>query len=67
MKNLVEKLVIERKELNLRIDTINNAIEALKSVCSHKNPDGSDAFEDDGRDSHHDYYKCNICGETKKD
>lgn len=62
MKEHIEILEKERKELNARLSKIDKAISALRDVCNHKYPDGSDAMKDKGHDSHKDYYKCEICG-----
>jgi hypothetical protein len=43
-----------------------NAISALQKVCTHKTPDGKDAFRSSGNDSHYSYEKCEICGKEEK-
>lgn len=62
MKELIEKLIAERTELYTRIDAISSAIKAFKCVCTHKHEDGTSASIYDCRDSHREYYKCEICG-----
>jgi anthranilate/para-aminobenzoate synthase component I len=61
---LIKTLVDERKELQERIDVIDNAIEAFQKVCKHKHSDGKSSMEYEGSDSHKDWYVCTLCGET---
>ncbi len=67
MKKIIEDLTSERKQLQERIETIDNAINAFRKVCLHKNANGVSTFVEDGHDSHHNYYRCSICGEIDKD
>ena len=62
MKETIEKLLKEKKELEKKINLIDDAVDAFQKVCDHKHPDGSDAFDISGNDSHYTYYKCEICG-----
>ncbi len=62
MKTQIDKLNKERDQLMERVKKIDNAIEAFRDVCDHKNEDGSYAMEYIGGDSHRDHYKCKICG-----
>ena len=64
MKTQIDKLNKERDQLMERVKKIDNAIEAFREVCDHKNEDGGDDMEYIGHDSHKDYYKCKICGEN---
>jgi hypothetical protein len=43
-----------------------DAISALQKVCTHTNPDGSNAYHYNGNDSHYSYEKCDICGKEQK-
>mgnify|MGYP006282057329 CR=1 FL=1 len=63
MNEQIEILEKERTELKTRVSKIDKAISALRDVCTHKHPDGSDAMKYYGHDSHKDYYKCEICGQ----
>ena len=62
MKTQIDKLNKERDQLMERVKKIDNAIEAFREVCDHKNEDGSDAMEYIGHDSHQSHYVCKICG-----
>ena len=62
MKELIDDLKSKRIDAENLVKNYNDAIKSLQKVCSHKNKDGSDAYEYDGHDSHNDYYKCSICG-----
>ena len=42
-----------------------DAISALQKVCTHKHPDGKDAYHYSGHDSHYSYEKCDICGKEQ--
>jgi len=62
LKKIYKKLN-EKKELyNKHIKATNTAVLSEQKKCNHKYTDGSDAFEYEGHDSHHDYYVCKICG-----
>ena len=63
MKTQIDKLNKERDQLMERVKKIDNAIEAFREVCDHKNEDDSDAMEYYGHDSHMDHYVSKICGE----
>jgi len=64
MKDTITKLKNERTELKARISKINNAIDAMQEICTHKYEDGKSAFECIGNDSHKNHYECQICGKT---
>lgn len=64
MKEIINKLEKERTDLQTRIYKINNAINAMQKVCTHKYEDGRCAFDYIGNDSHKDHYKCSLCGKT---
>lgn len=57
-KKLFRDLEQELQELNLKITSLKNTLTGLRSVCDHE-------WECDGHDSHHDWEKCSICGETR--
>jgi len=57
MKEQINKLFKERSILYERIMKLDKAIKALQDICEHD-------WQDDGRDSHKDHYKCSICGAT---
>jgi hypothetical protein len=42
-----------------------DAISALQKVCTHTNPDGSNAYRYNGHDSHYSYEKCDFCGKEQ--
>jgi|ERR1035437_8766286 hypothetical protein len=42
-----------------------DAISALQKVCTHKHPDGKDAYRYSGHDSHYSYEKCDFCGKEQ--
>ena len=42
-----------------------DAISALQKVCTHKHPDGKDAYHYSGHDSHYSYEKCEFCGKEQ--
>jgi len=42
-----------------------DAISALRKVCTHVNPDGSNAYHYSGHDSHYSYERCDICGKEQ--
>ena len=42
-----------------------DAIGALQKVCTHTNPDGSNAYHYSGHDSHYSYERCDICGKKQ--
>jgi hypothetical protein len=65
MKDTIIELEIEKKLLRTRIDNIDSAIESFRKVCKHTDNDGNDLMEYVGHDSHKDYYKCSICGESR--
>jgi len=62
MREAVTKLIKEKWELEKRIDEIDTAILNLRAVCNHVMPNGDDAFDYKGSDSHADYFKCQLCG-----
>ena len=66
LKPVIEKLNKRESELVNELNKVRDSINALQKVCSHKNEDGSDAFEFEGSDSHRDYYVCTICGEGRR-
>jgi len=59
MREVILDLQARRKVLQAEIDTIDNAIEALRKVCKHD-------WVSDGHDSHYKYEVCKICGESAK-
>lgn len=66
MKALLKKLRANKKELKEELIKVDKAIDALKAVCKHELPDGKDAYEYYGNDSHYDYYSCSICSDKQK-
>jgi hypothetical protein len=61
MKEVISDLQARRKVLQAEIDTIDNAIEALRKVCKH-----DWASESDRHDFHYKHEVCKICGESAK-
>lgn len=55
----IEDLRKEQKTLEERLTKINTAIRAFQEVCNH-------VWEDDGHDSHYNWEKCKICGESTR-
>jgi hypothetical protein len=66
MKETIRNLQSKKKVLKKELEKIENAIDSLRDVCSHQSEDGKDVYEYEGHDSHYDYEKCSICGETRK-
>ena len=67
MKTQIKKLYSDKAEFQDKINKIDFVIKAYQSLCDHKNDDSSDAMKYASADSHHQYYKCSICGlEIKK-
>lgn len=66
MKEIISELEKEKEGLVSRIKDIDNAIESFRKVCKHVDADGKNMFVYEGQNSHHDFYKCSICGEDNK-
>ena len=62
MEKVIKDLEKEKEDLRKRISDIDEFIKSFQKVCKHKKDDGTSTLEYDGHDSHHDYYKCTICG-----
>ena len=58
MKDTIERLKKEKEQLQSRITKIDKAINAFQDVCVHN-------WEYEGHDSHKDYEKCTICGDSR--
>ncbi len=67
IKYLSKELKRIERIFKVDIDLRYRLTQELQSKCTHKYPDGSDAFEYEGRDSHYNYYKCQLCGYETKD
>lgn len=55
MKELIQKLLDEKKELSERINKIDIAIKSLRELCPH------DKVVPSGHDSHYKFMKCINC------
>ncbi len=66
MKELIQDLEQKKADAQNLVNDYTKAILTLKKVCTHRNKDGSDAFEYEGHDSHNNYEKCSICGTSRK-
>ncbi len=64
MKDTIKELNRRYQIIAAELKDINDAIESLQKVCTHKTEDGKDAYEHEGHDSHKDYYVCSICGDS---
>jgi hypothetical protein len=56
MRNLTSEGLAVRE----RVKDIEAAVRSLQKICPHK-------FVDDGRDSHHTYQVCAVCGHEERD
>ena len=65
MKEAIDQLIERKKKLSEQLNTVTDAIEALRRCCEHKLPNDESAFKCVGNDSHQDHYECSICGEMK--
>lgn len=61
LKEQVESLVQEKEDLQSRINKVRSTLASLQELCTHNLPDGKDAYENVGHDSHKDHYECSIC------
>jgi Holliday junction resolvasome RuvABC DNA-binding subunit len=52
-------------KFNKERQNVIDAISALQKVCTHTNPDGSNAYHYCGHDSHYSYERCDICGKEQ--
>lgn len=56
MKETIDKLVKQEKELTKKVLEVRDAIEALRNVCEHPE------WEYIGHDSHNNHEQCTTCG-----
>jgi hypothetical protein len=61
-RDVIDDLRQKRNDADKKMKDYFQAVNALRKVCTHKNPDGTSAFKDADNDSHYDYEKCKICG-----
>jgi rubrerythrin len=59
-KDVFDKLHAMEKETAERLNTIREMIRLGQKTCAHQ-------MGYSGRDSHHDYYECKICGYEERD
>ena len=68
VSELISKIDIQIGHHKKEIDNRNTEILSLEeikagiqSICTHRNPDGTDAYEEYAHNSHHRLERCTIC------